>query len=288
MSSVLMAVSARRRGVDRVMRALVMVGMLIALIPLVLVIYYLLDKGLGAFDSTFFLSDPTGDFLGQQGGIKSAILGTIEIVALASVIAIPFGIAVALYLVEFAKANRFGQLVRYLVDVMTGVPSIVFGLFIYITLVLSDVGGSFAGWKGSIALALLMLPLITRASEVVLSLVPDALREGALALGIARWRVIVKVVLPTAFSGLLTASLLAIARAAGETAPLLFTATAVNATTFDLGQRMNSLPVQIYSDISQPNDMLIQRAWGAALTLVLMILATTLIARLAHRTRRLS
>jgi phosphate transport system permease protein len=288
MSSVLVAVSARRRGVDRVMRALVMVGMLIALIPLVLVIYYLLDKGLGAFDSTFFLSDPTGDFLGQQGGIKSAILGTIEIVALASVIAIPFGIAVALYLVEFAKANRFGQLVRYLVDVMTGVPSIVFGLFIYITLVLSDVGGSFAGWKGSIALALLMLPLITRASEVVLSLVPDALREGALALGIARWRVIVKVVLPTAFSGLLTASLLAIARAAGETAPLLFTATAVNATTFDLGQRMNSLPVQIYTDISQPNDMLIQRAWGAALTLVLMILATTLIARLAHRTRRLS
>jgi phosphate transport system permease protein len=288
MSSVLVAVSARRRGVDRVMRALVMVGMLIALIPLVLVIYYLLDKGLGAFDSTFFLSDPTGDFLGQQGGIKSAILGTIEIVALASVIAIPFGIAVALYLVEFAKANRFGQLVRYLVDVMTGVPSIVFGLFIYITLVLSDVGGSFAGWKGSVALALLMLPLITRASEVVLSLVPDALREGALALGIARWRVIVKVVLPTAFSGLLTASLLAIARAAGETAPLLFTATAVNATTFDLGQRMNSLPVQIYSDISQPNDMLIQRAWGAALTLVLMILATTLIARLAHHTRRLS
>jgi phosphate transport system permease protein len=288
MSSVLVAVSARRRGVDRVMRALVMVGMLIALIPLVLVIYYLLDKGLGAFDSTFFLSDPTGDFLGQQGGIKSAILGTIEIVALASVIAIPFGIAVALYLVEFAKANRFGQLVRYLVDVMTGVPSIVFGLFIYITLVLSDVGGSFAGWKGSIALALLMLPLITRASEVVLSLVPDALREGALALGIARWRVIVKVVLPTAFSGLLTASLLAIARAAGETAPLLFTATAVNATTFDLGQRMNSLPVQIYTDISQPNDMLIQRAWGSALTLVLMILATTLIARLAHRTRRLS
>jgi phosphate transport system permease protein len=288
MSSVLVAVSARRRGVDRVMRALVMVGMLIALIPLVLVIYYLLDKGLGAFDSTFFLSDPTGDFLGQQGGIKSAILGTIEIVALASVIAIPFGIAVALYLVEFAKTNRFGQLVRYLVDVMTGVPSIVFGLFIYITLVLSDVGGSFAGWKGSIALALLMLPLITRASEVVLSLVPDALREGALALGIARWRVIVKVVLPTAFSGLLTASLLAIARAAGETAPLLFTATAVNATTFDLGQRMNSLPVQIYTDISQPNDMLIQRAWGAALTLVLMILATTLIARLAHHTRRLS
>jgi phosphate transport system permease protein len=288
MSSVLVAVSARRRGVDRVMRALVMVGMLIALVPLVLVIYYLLDKGLGAFGSTFFLSDPTGDFLGQQGGIKSAILGTIEIVALASVIAIPFGIAVALYLVEFAKANRFGQLVRYLVDVMTGVPSIVFGLFIYITLVLSGVGGSFAGWKGSVALALLMLPLITRASEVVLSLVPDALREGALALGIARWRVIVKVVLPTAFSGLLTAWLLAIARAAGETAPLLFTATAVNATTFDLGQRMNSLPVQIYTDISQPNDMLIQRAWGAALTLVLMILAMTLIARLAHRTSRLS
>jgi phosphate transport system permease protein len=234
------------------MRAVLVAGLVIALVPLVLVVFYLLKKGLGAFHAGFLTSDPTGSFLGDQGGVKSAILGTIEIVALASLLAIPLGIGVALYLVEFAKASRLGGLVRYLVDVMTGVPSIVFGLFIYITLVLSGVGGSFAGWKGSLALALLMLPVITRASEVVLLLVPDSLREAALALGCARWRVIVKVVVPTAFAGLLTASFLAIARAAGETAPLLFTATAVNATTFDLRQRMNSLPVQIYKRPTRP------------------------------------
>jgi phosphate transport system permease protein len=270
------------------MRASLMAGLVIALVPLVLVVYYLLKKGLGAFHGGFFTTDPTGDFLGDQGGVRSAILGTTEIVALASAMAIPLGIGVALYLVEFGKANRFGRLVRYLVDVMTGVPSIVFGLFIYITFVLSGVGGSFTGWKGSLALALLMLPVVTRAGEVVLLLVPDSLREAALALGTPRWRVILKVVLPTAFPGLLTGSFLAIARAAGETAPLLFTATAVNATTFNLGERMNSLPVQIYTDISQPNDALVQRAWGSALTLVLMILAVTLVARLAQRRSRLS
>jgi phosphate transport system permease protein len=154
--------------------------------------------------------------------------------------------------------------------------------------VLSGFGGSFAGWKGSIALALLMLPVVTRSAEVVLDLVPDSLREAALALGAPRWRVIFRIVLPTALPGIVTGSLLAVARGAGETAPLLFTAPAVNATTFNLGERMNSLPVQIYTDISQPNDALVQRAWGSALTLVLMILAVTLVARLAQRRSRLS
>jgi phosphate transport system permease protein len=161
MSSALVCVGARRRGVDRGMRAVLLAGLVIALVPLVLVVFYLLKKGLGAFHAGFLTSDPTGSFLGDQGGVKSAILGTIEIVALASLLAIPLGVCVALYVVEFAKASRLGGLVRYLVDVMTGVPSIVFGLFIYITLVLSGVGGSFAGWKGSLALALLMLPIIT-------------------------------------------------------------------------------------------------------------------------------
>lgn len=287
--SALGELTPRRRATDKVMRAVLAVGTLIALVPLVLVIYYLLKKGLGAWSWDFFTTDPTGNFLGDQGGVKSALLGTIEMVALAALIAIPFGWGVALYLVEYGRKGRFASAVRYFVDVMTGVPSIVFGLFIYVTLVISGWGGSsFAGWKGSVALALLMLPVVTRSAEVVLLLVPDGLREAALALGTPRWRVTMRVVLPTALPGLVTGSLLAVARAAGETAPLLFTAAIVNGTSFNLGERMNSLPVQIFTDVSSPNDQLVQRAWGSALALVTLILLTTLVARLASRRSRLS
>ncbi|MET0603332.1 MAG: phosphate ABC transporter permease PstA, partial [Baekduia sp.] len=262
----------RRRYTDQVMRAVLAIGTVIALIPLVAVIYYLLSKGLGAWSIDFFTKDPTGNFLGDQGGVKSALLGTIEMVALAALIAIPFGWGVGLYLVEYGRTGRFAATVRYFVDVMTGVPSIVFGLFIYVVMVLNGWGGSsFAGWKGSVALALLMLPVVTRAAEVALLLVPQSLREAALALGVPRYRVVLKVVLPTALPGIITGALLAVARAAGETAPLLFTATIVNATTFDVNSRMNSLPAQIYNDIGQPNSALNERAWGAALTLVVLI-----------------
>ncbi|MDO9357264.1 MAG: phosphate ABC transporter permease PstA, partial [Solirubrobacteraceae bacterium] len=191
--------------------------------------------------------------------------------------------AVAVYLVEYGKQSKFSQAVRYFVDVMTGVPSIAFGLFVYIVLVVSGFGGAFAGWKGSIALALLMLPIVVRSSEVVLLLVPDSLRESALALGSPRWKVITSIVLPTARSGLVTGSLLAIARAAGETAPLLFTAFAVNELTFGLSSPMNSLPLQIFNDVRTPQDVIVERAWGAALLLVLMILLLNLVARLAQR-----
>jgi phosphate transport system permease protein len=281
--------SRRRQATDRVMRLVLLVGTLIALVPLVAVVYYLVSKGIGAWSIDFFTTDPTGSFLGDQGGVKSALLGTIEMVLLASALAIPLGWGVALYLVEYGRKGRFASAVRYFVDVMTGVPSIVFGLFIYVTLVLGGWGGSsFAGWKGSIALALLMLPVVTRSAEVVLLLVPDGLREAALALGTPRWRVTMRVVLPTALPGLITGSLLAVARAAGETAPLLFTATIVTGTTFNLGERMNSLPVQIYTDVGSPSDALVERAWGSALALVALILLTTLVARLASRRSRIS
>jgi phosphate transport system permease protein len=283
----LAAVSARRRRTDRIARGLIAAGTLVALVPLVLVIYYLLKRGLGAIDGSFFTSDPTGNFLGDQGGVRSAILGTVEMVALAAVIAIPLGIGVALYLVEYGKQSRFAQTVRYFVDVMTGVPSIVFGLFIYVALVLGGFGGqSFTGYKGSLALSLLMLPIVARSAEVVLALVPDSLREAALALGAPRWKVTLSVVLPTALPGLVTGSLLAVARGAGETAPLLFTAAAVNGLSFNLDQRMNSLPVQIFTDVAQPNDQLVQRAWGSALVLVALVFLLTLIARLAQRRSR--
>jgi phosphate transport system permease protein len=275
--------SGRRQVTDKVMRGLLALGTVIALVPLVLVIYYLFYRGFGSLSSSFFSSDPTGNFLGNPGGVKSAIFGTLEIVGLAAIIAIPLGIGVALYLVEFGKRTPFAQAVRYFIDVMTGVPSIVFGLFIYITLVVSGIGGSFAGWKGSLALALLMLPVVTRSGEVVLNLVPESLREAALALGTPRWKVTMKVVLPTALPGLITGSLLAVARGMGETAPLIFTSTTVFGTTFDLGQKMNSLPAQIYADIGQANNRLVDRAWGSALSLVLMILIITLFARLVAR-----
>lgn len=281
--SVFAGISSRRKRTDQLARVGLLAATLVALVPLVLVVYTLVSKGIGALSLDFFTTDPSGRFLGDAGGIKSAIVGTILIVALATAIAVPMGIGVALYLVEYGKESRFASVVRYFVDVMTGVPSIVFGLFVYIVLVLGGVAGGFAGWKGSIALGLLMLPVVTRSAEVVLLLVPDALRETALALGSPRWRVITRVVLPTAAPGLVTGSLLAIARAAGETAPLLFTAFAVKATTYDLGGQMNSLPIQIFNDVRQAQDRLVERAWGAALTLVAMILVLTLVARLIQR-----
>jgi phosphate transport system permease protein len=285
----LLPISRARRRKDLVMRGLLAAATLIALVPLVLIIWYLAKKGLGSWSGSFFTSDPNGNFLGDPGGVKSAILGTLEMLGLATAISVPVGVGVALYLTEYGRESRFGSAVRYFIDVMTGVPSIVFGLFVYITLVVSGVGGSgFAGWKGAVALALLMLPVVTRSAEVVLLLVPDSLREAALALGAPRWRVVMRVVLPTALPGLVTGSLLAIARGAGETAPLLFTAAIVQGTTGDLSQRMNALPSQIFADIGQANDRLVARAWGAALTLVLMILVLTLFARLVSRRSRLA
>jgi phosphate transport system permease protein len=287
--STLVPVSPRRRRKDRTMRLVLAAATVLALVPLVLILWYLVKRGIGAWSGSFFTSDPNGNFLGDPGGVKSAILGTLEMVGLATAVAVPVGVGVALYLTEYGREGWFGVAVRYFVDVMTGVPSIVFGLFIYITLVVSGVGGSgFAGWKGSLALGLLMLPVVTRAAEVVLLLVPDSLREAALALGAPRWRVVLRIVLPTALPGLVTGSLLAVARAAGETAPLLFTATLVNGTTLDLSQRMNSLPALIFADIGQAQDRLVNRAWGAALTLVLMILVLTLLARLISRRSRLA
>jgi phosphate transport system permease protein len=284
------AVSPARRRKDQLARGLITAGTAIALVPLILVIYFLLKKGLGSWSWSFFSTDPTGNTFFKTssiGGIKSAILGTVEIVALASVIAIPIGIGVAVWLVEYGRQSWFAQLVRFFVDVLTGVPSIVFGLFIYIVLVVGT-GSSYAGYKGSLALSLLMLPVVIRSAEVILLLIPGALRESALALGAPRWKVIFRIVLPTALPGMVTGILLAIARAAGETAPLLFTAATTRNTDFNLSHFMNSLPVQIYNDVTSPTTSVVNRAWGAALTLVVMILLLNLIARLVSRRSRLA
>jgi phosphate transport system permease protein len=275
---------ARRRK-DRLARGSIVAATVVALIPLALIVYYLLSKGLGSWSWDFFTTDPTGNtFFAKEsiGGIKSAILGTLEIVAIAAVLAVPIGVGVAVWLVEYGRASRFAHAVRFFVDVLTGVPSIMFGLFVYIVLI-AGTGSSYAAYKGSFALALLMLPVVIRSAEVVLMLVPGALRESALALGAPRWKVIARIVLPTALPGLTTGVLLAIARAAGETAPLLFTAAATFKTSFSLSGFMNSLPVQIYNDVTSPTTAVVNRAWGAALTLVVMILLLNLFARLVAR-----
>jgi phosphate transport system permease protein len=283
------SLSARRRRADKLGRGMLTLATGIALVPLVLIVSYLFQRGISAISWDFFTTDPTGSFLGDPGGDKSAILGTIEIVGLASLISIPIGIGVAIWLVEYAPESRIAKVVRFFIDVMTGVPTVVFGLFIYITLVVSGVGGtSFAGWKGAAALALVMLPIVTRSAEVVLKLVPEGVREAALALGAPRWKVIFRVILPSAASGLVTGSMLAVARGMGETAPLLFTAPIVNATSYDLSGRVNSLPVQIFQDLKQPRAELVDRAWAAALTLVAMVLLLTLVARLIERRSRVT
>jgi phosphate transport system permease protein len=281
-------ISARRRRTDKIMRGSLVAGTIIALIPLILIIYYLLHKGLSAWtQSGFFTTDPTGSFFGSPGGIRSAIIGSLIIVALATLISIPIGIGVALYLTEYGKDGWFANVVRYFVDVMTGVPSIMMGLFIYIVLVVGKVGGSgFAAWKGSVALALLMLPIVIRSAEVVLLLVPNSLREAALALGAPRWRVMFQVVLPTSASGLVTGSLLAIARGMGETAPLLFTVSTAFALTYNLNAQMNTMPFLIFTDITNPRAAIQNIAWGTALTLVVIVLILNLFARLIASRRR--
>ncbi len=284
------AVSPTRRRRDTIARRAILIATLIALLPLALIMYYLLREGLSSWSWSFFTTDPTGNTFFKSssiGGIQSAILGTIEMVALASAISIPIGIGVAIWLVEYGRSSWFAQVVRFFVDVLTGVPSIIFGLFVYIVLIVGT-GSSYAGYKGSIALSLLMLPVVIRSAEVILLLVPSMLRESALALGAPRWRMIFSIVLPTALPGLLTGMLLAVARAAGETAPLLFTAAYTHNTNFNLGQFMNSLPVQIYNDVTSPTTAVVERAWGAALALVTMILILNLVARLIARRSRLA
>jgi len=284
------AVSPARRRKDRAARTAIQIATVIALVPLLLIVYYLLKKGLSSWSPDFFTTDPTGNTFFKNsniGGIKSALLGTIEMVAAASLIAVPIGIGVAVWLVEYGRSSWFAQTVRFFVDVLTGVPSIVFGLFIYIALIVGT-GSSYAGYKGAFALTLLMLPVVIRSAEVVLLLVPAGLRESALALGAPRWKVIFSIVIPTALPGMVTGVLLAIARAAGETAPLLFTAGATLKTNFNLSEYMNSLPVQIYSDVTSPTASVEQRAWGSALALVVMILLLNLVARLVSRRSRLA
>ncbi len=281
------AVEGGRRARDRLAVTLTTAALILALAPLVAVLGYTLEKGLKRFDVTFFthsmrnVADQDGG-----GGAYHAILGTLEQVGLATLIAVPVGLLVSIYLTEYAR-GRFARLVSTFVDVMTGLPSIVAGLFVLALWVLTLEQG-YSGFAGSLALVILMIPVVVRTTEEVLWLVPDALREASLALGVARWRTIMRVVLPTALPGITTGVLLAIARVTGETAPLLLTVfgnPAINRSPFSGAQE--GLPLFVFSQAGQPNPTALDRAWAGALTLILLIVLLNIIARLLVRRSRL-
>ncbi|MBK5305601.1 MAG: phosphate ABC transporter permease PstA [Frankiaceae bacterium] len=276
----------RRRAVNRLATLLLGLAVAIALLPLALVLYYTVVKGLVRFGGYFLQHSMRGvGPIDPTGGAYHAIIGTLEQVGIATLVAVPIGLLAAVYTVEYGR-GRLAATIRFFTDVMTGVPSIVAGLFIYAFWVLA-LGQGFSGFAAALALMILMLPTIVRSAEEMLKLVPDSLREAALALGIPRWRTIVSVVLPTASAGIVTGVMLAVARVAGETAPLLLTALNFDSINLDPfhGQQA-ALPTFIFAQAGQPQQVALDRAWAGALTLVLLILVLNLIARaIARRSR---
>jgi phosphate transport system permease protein len=282
------SVEGRRHAVNRLVTYLLMTAFVIAMIPLVSVLSYTTARGIKALDLNFlthsmFRVRPSA----TGGGAFHAIIGTVEQVSLATVIAVPLGLLVAIYIIEYGS-GRLAAIVRFFVDVMTGLPSIVAGLFVYSFWVLGLSRG-FSGLAAGIALSILMLPIVVRSTEEMLRLVPDSLREAGLALGLPRWRVIVSIVLPAAKNGITTGVMLAIARATGETAPVLLTAFALASTNFNpFDGAQTSLPTFIFDQAQSAYDVAIDRAWAAALTLIVIVLLLNLFARLLTRRNRLT
>ena len=277
-------VEGGRKSKDRLATTLVSAAMLAAVIPLVSVLGYTIAKGLRRFDGTF-LTHSMRNVANTDagGGAYAAIVGTLEQVLIATAIAVPLGLLVSIYLVEYARASRYSRLVSTFVDVMTGLPSIVAGLFVLAFWILVLHQG-FAGFAGSLALFIIMLPVVVRSSEEMLRLVPDALREASLALGLPRWKTIVSVVLPTALPGITTGVMLAIARISGESAPLLLTifgSQAINTNPFSGPQ--DGLPLFVFSQAGLPNNTAVDRAWAGALTLIIIVVLLNVIARLLTR-----
>jgi phosphate transport system permease protein len=271
----LRATSARRRIVDAIVYALCVVAGAIALLPLALVIYFLIVDGVSAWSPSFLFSLP-GPVTQPGGGAVNAIVGTFLMTGLALVIATPVALAVAIYVIEYGGWGAL--IVRSAVDLLAGVPSIVVGIFVYTLVVLTT--KHFSGLAGSIALAIIMLPIIARTSEEMLKIIPRRLREGAMALGMPRWRALAFVFIPTIASGILTGIVLAVSRAIGETAPLLFTALGSNFVQLSFNQPMNALPLFIFQNaVNIGFPIAKQRAWAAALTLVVIVLVFNLLGR---------
>jgi len=273
----------RRRIVNRVAESAATIAALAALAVLGIVIFSVAKRGGGELSWGFLTKDlPT---FGQTGGgIAPLIVGSAILVGIATAIALPLGVLTALFLSEFAP-RRLSAAIQLTIDLMNGLPSVIIGIFVFGLLVY---GHTQSGYAGGFALSIVMLPLIARSTQEVLRLVPSSQREAALALGVSRWRIVVGIVLPSALGGILTGTVLAVARAAGETAPLLFTTSIfVNQITSDVRHAMPNIPVQIFiwSESADPEDH--KRAWASAFVLIMFVLVTSLLARLAlARTRR--
>lgn len=272
------ATMSRSRRVRNRLASVWMLGsFVVALIPLGVVIYYVVAKGISVIDLNWFTKDLPAISTKPGGGMGPAIVGTLLITAGAAVMAVPLGILGAIYLHEYGGTGKLAGLIRTMADVMTGVPSIVMGLFIFSTFTLAF---GLMGFGGSLALACLMLPIVIRSTEEMLKLVPDELRQGSYALGNRKWRTILTVVLPSAFGGIVSGVMLAIARAAGETAPILFViGTNPRKLTLDLFEPMNALSVQIFQNAQSSFPAANERAWGAALTLIALVFILTIVAR---------
>ncbi|BDZ42624.1 phosphate transport system permease protein PstA [Paraoerskovia sediminicola] len=292
----LRTVDTGRRRKDRAMQVVVYVAFALAVIPLISVAWTVLSNGIERFDWYFLTHSMRGVFGGMDaGGIYHAIVGTFEITLGATIISVPIGILTAIYLVEYGRGS-LARSVTFFVDVMTGIPSIVAGLFAYALFAVFFGPGISMGIMGSIALSVLMIPVVVRSTEEMLKLVPNELREASYALGVPKWLTIVKVVLRTATAGIVTGVMLAVARVIGETAPLLITVGVIDSINFNLFDgRMMTLPVYVYRQYSQGyvpcNDasavcipeINFDRAWAAALTLILIVMVLNILARLVSR-----
>ena len=274
---------SRRHAMDRLMTALVSTAFVIALLPLVSLLYTVVLNGLVRFDAEFF-SSSMRNVVGEGGGAVHALWGTLLITLAATIISVPIGLMTSIYLVEYGEGKKLARGITFLVDVMTGIPSIVAGLFIYSVFALLIGPGTRMGIMGSLALSVLMIPVVVRGSEELLRIVPNELREAAYALGVPKWLTILKVVLPTAIAGITTSIMLAIARVIGETAPLLLTVGMVQSLNMNLfSGQMATLPVFTYMQAKYPGipaEAFIDRAWASALALILVVMVLNLVARL--------
>jgi len=280
------AVEGERAATDRFVTALVTVAFVVAVLPLVSVVWTTVSRGLPRLDAAYLTQSMYG-IIGEGGGAYHAIMGTLIVTGIATLISVPIGTMTAIYLVEYGGDNRLSKVVTFLVDVMTGIPSIVAGLFSLALFTLVFGPGLRLGIMGSIALSVLMIPIVVRAVEEMLRIVPARLRESSYALGVPKWRTIVKVVLPTAASGIASGVVLAVARVAGETAPLLVTvgiASSTNLNPFE--NRMAVLPVFAYYQIKFPGippQAFIDRAWTGALLLIILVMTLNVAARVLAR-----
>jgi phosphate transport system permease protein len=275
-----------RAARDRLVTTLVWCAFGLALVPLVSLVITVMRNGLAVVDGQF-LTYSMRNIIGPGGGIYHAIMGTLLITLAATLISVPVGPLTSIYLVEYGERSRTARTITFLVDVMTGIPSIVAGLFAYALFVLFFGEGVRMGFGGAVALSLLMVPIVVRSCEEMLKLVPRDLREAAYALGVPKWRTVVKVVLPTALPGIITGITLAIARVVGETAPLLVIAGSTDSVNMNLfAERMMTLPVFIYYSFTQPGvpaEYGQARAWGAALVLIVLVMSLNLLARAVGR-----